>query len=90
MMQNSIIRTGRRLFALGLLVLLAACSLGQLGYDHADTIAYWWLNGYVEFDNSQRPWVRQRIDTLYAWHRHTQLKTYVPILTGRSVSSTIM
>ncbi|HEX7645706.1 MAG TPA: DUF6279 family lipoprotein [Burkholderiaceae bacterium] len=80
MMQNSIIRHGWRLFALGLVLLLASCSLGRLGYNNADTIVYWWLNGYVDFDTGERPWVRQRIDALHAWHRHTQLKTYVPIL----------
>lgn len=72
-----------RLFVLCLLAaVLAACSLGRVGYDHGDTIVYWWLNGYVEFDNNERPWVRQRIDTLFAWHRHTQLKTYVPFFTA--------
>ncbi len=86
-MQNSIMplfcsTRHLRLLAVALLLgLLAACSLGRLGYDNGDTIAYWWLNGYLDFDTSQRPWVRQRIDTLFAWHRHTQLRTYVPILT---------
>jgi hypothetical protein len=82
MMQNSIIRNCWRLFALGLVVLLSACSLGRLGYNNADTITYWWLNGYVDFDPSQGHWARQRVDALYAWHRQTQLKTYVPILTN--------
>ncbi len=83
MMQNSIMPSRRHLhlFCAGLLLLLlAACSLGRIGYNNGDTVVYWWLNGYVDFDTSQRPWVRQRIDTLFAWHRHTQLKTYLPIL----------
>ena len=88
MMQNSImplfwslryIRNLRLLVAASLLLLLASCSLGRVGYNNGDTIVYWWLNGYVDLDTSQRPWVRQRIDTLLAWHRRTQLKTYIPI-----------
>jgi len=71
----------RLLCVLLLLALLASCSLGRIGYDHGDTIVYWWLNGYVDLDTSQRPWVRQRIDTLFAWHRRTQLKTYFPLFT---------
>ncbi|HEY8024904.1 MAG TPA: DUF6279 family lipoprotein [Burkholderiaceae bacterium] len=59
---------------------LVACSLGRIGYNNGDTLVYWWLNGYVDFDSSQRPWVQQRIEGLHAWHRHTQLQTYVPLL----------
>jgi len=63
-----------------LALLLAACSLGRFGYNNGDTLIYWWLNGYVDFDSSERPWVQQRIATLMAWHRHSQLKTYIPVL----------
>lgn len=92
MMQNSImlpfcsrkrlrVRLNPRPYLVALLaLLLAACSLGRFGYDHGDTIVYWWLDGYAGFDTSQRPWVRQRIDTLFAWHRHTQLKRYIPVI----------
>ena len=45
-------------------------------------MTYWWLNGYVGFDASQKPWAKQRIDALFAWHRRTQLKHYVALLTG--------
>lgn len=80
MMQNSIIRRWRLWFALGGALLLAACSMGRLGYNNADTITYWWLNGYVDFDPGQGSWVKQRVDSFFAWNRQTQLKTYVPIL----------
>ena len=64
-----------------LVLALAGCSLARLGYSNGDTITYWWLDGYVGFDSSQKPWVRQRIDKLFEWHRRTQLKEYVKLLT---------
>ncbi|MBV8665966.1 MAG: hypothetical protein JO269_05710 [Burkholderiaceae bacterium] len=67
--------------ALCLLALsLAACSLARVGYDHGDTLLYWWLNGYAGFHGEQKPWVRQRIAGFMAWHRSTQLEDYVLLL----------
>lgn len=82
MMQNSIIRNCWRLFAVGLVLLLGACSMGRLGYNNADTITYWWLNGYVDFEPKQGNWAKQRVDAFFVWHRQTQLKTYIPILSN--------
>jgi len=65
-----------------LVLVLTACSLTRLGYSNGDIITYWWLNGYVGFDANQKPWVRQRIENLFAWHRQTQLKGYVTLLSG--------
>jgi hypothetical protein len=73
-------RAPRWLLPALLALLLAACSLGRFGYNNGDTLIYWWLNGYVDFDSGQRPWVKQRIDNLMSWHRHTQLKAYIPVL----------
>lgn len=61
--------------------LLAACSAVHLGYSHGETVAYWWLDGYVDFDSSQKPWVKQHINHLFAWHRKTQLEDYAQFLT---------
>lgn len=84
MMQNFITQPARA-FALRLSVfllacLLAACSAVRLGYASGDTVTYWWLNGYVDFTDAQKPWVRERIDTLFAWHRQTQLRDYARLL----------
>jgi len=54
--------------------------MARLGYSNGDTILYWWLDGYVGFDSGQRPWVQQRIEKLFAWHRRTQLKEYIALL----------
>ncbi|CDG85885.1 DUF6279 family lipoprotein [Janthinobacterium agaricidamnosum] len=63
-----------------LLALLAACSSLRLTYNHGDTILYWWLNAYVDIDSDQKGWVKKDIDNFFAWHRKTQLKDYVQVL----------
>ncbi len=54
--------------------------MARLGYSNGDTIAYWWLDGYVGFNNAQRPWVQQRIEAFFKWHRRNELKEYVKLL----------
>jgi hypothetical protein len=60
--------------------LLLGCSAARLGYSNGETISYWWLNNYVDFESDQTPWVKQRIAHLFAWHRKTQLHDYVKVL----------
>lgn len=61
--------------------LLGSCSTARLGYSNADTLAYWWLDGYVDFSSSQKTKVKQDIAQLLSWHRTTQLPLYVQALT---------
>lgn len=72
----------RRLFLVTLALLLAGCNSIRFGYDHGDTLLYWWLNGYVDFDADQKAWVKQDIDHLLRWHRQTQLRGYAQLLAG--------
>ncbi|HYD95035.1 MAG TPA: DUF6279 family lipoprotein [Noviherbaspirillum sp.] len=60
--------------------LLAGCSALRLGYANGDTVIYWWLNGYLDFTHEQKPWVRAHVDRLFEWHRRTQLRDYVQLL----------
>ncbi len=60
--------------------LLLACSAARLGYSNGETISYWWLDSYVDFDSSQKQWVKERIDKVFVWHRQTQLKEYVRLI----------
>ena len=80
MVQNFITRTQRTLWTRALICLLAvalaACSAARLGYSNGEFLSYWWLDGYVDFDAEQRPWVKHRIADLFAWHRSTQLQDY--------------
>lgn len=74
-------RLVRLLLVLVLLNLLGSCSTARLGYSNADTLAYWWLDGYVDFSSSQKAKVKQDIAQLLSWHRTTQLPLYVQALT---------
>lgn len=83
-MQNFIMQPYRAFYArvsIFLLVcLLAGCSALRIGYANGDTFVYWWLDGYVDFTDDQKPWVRAHIDRLFAWHRKTQLPAYAQYL----------
>ena len=79
-MHAAALRRATRLFLLGVMLALAACSSLQLAYNHGDTLLYWWLDGYVDLDSDQKPWVRQDIDQFFAWHRKTQLRDYAQVL----------
>ena len=74
-------RLVRLLLVLVLLNLLGSCSTARLGYSNADTLAYWWLDGYVDFSSAQKAKVKQDIAQLLSWHRTTQLPLYVQALT---------
>jgi len=72
---------GPRLVALALFaLLLAACSTIKLGYNHADTLLLHSLNRYVDLTAEQEQMVRQRVGSLMAWHRATQLPDYAAFL----------
>jgi hypothetical protein len=62
-------------------VLLGACSTVRIGYNHANSLVYWWLDGYIDFRPDQLPAVKRDIDSLLDWHRKTQLPQYVQFLT---------
>ncbi|HEY2187568.1 MAG TPA: DUF6279 family lipoprotein [Caldimonas sp.] len=63
-----------------LALVLGGCSMVKLGYGQADTIAFRWLDGYVDFDDAQSLRVRAALDDAFAWHRRTQLSDYVQLL----------
>jgi len=74
----SVFRTfGFRSLIIGaLFVLLGGCSAVRIGYGTAPDIAYWWLDGYVDLNDTQTPRVREAIRQWFAWHRRTQLPDY--------------
>ncbi|MDB5771110.1 MAG: hypothetical protein JWM42_1484 [Burkholderia sp.] len=65
-----------------LVCMLAACSALRLGYSNGESVVYWWLNGYVDIEAEQQPWVKKHIANLFAWHRKTQLNEYAKLLTN--------
>jgi hypothetical protein len=64
------------LFSL-LLVVLQGCSAIKLGYNKLDDLAYWWLDGFLDFNADQKPQVRADIQSMFAWHRSQQLGLYI-------------
>lgn len=65
---------------LALAALLGACSAIKLGYNNLDDVAYWWLDGYLDFTDAQAPRVREDIARIHLWHRHTELPRLADML----------
>ena len=69
------------------LVLLAAalssgCSSLRLAYNNAPQLAWWWLDGYADFNREQQPAARQAVDSFFDWHRRSQLPDYAAWLSS--------
>jgi hypothetical protein len=62
------------------LVLLAGCSAVRLVYNQGQTIAFWWLDGYFDFDAEQGVRAREALSDWFRWHRATQLPEYAGLL----------
>lgn len=59
---------------------LTGCSAVRFGYNQAPELAYWWLDGYADFDDAQTLRVREGLAQWFAWHRRTQLPDYAALL----------
>jgi hypothetical protein len=68
------------ILALALSLALSACSAIKLGYNTLPDLTYWWLDGYADFNDTQRPLVRSEITRLHAWHRETELPRIAELL----------
>jgi len=62
------------------LVLLTGCSAIRFAYNQAPELAYWWLDGYVDFSDQQGPAARAALVEWFRWHRATQLGDYAGLL----------
>ena len=63
-----------------LLALLAGCSALRLGYNQAPGLVGWWIDSYVDLDESQTPRLRDALRAWFRWHRGTQLADYAALL----------
>jgi hypothetical protein len=59
---------------------LAGCAAMKIGYNNADTLAIIQLNGYVDLTQDQELTVKERISSILAWHRSTQLRDYASFI----------
>lgn len=62
------------------LALVAGCSTWRFGYQQGPELAYWWLDRYVDFDDTQEPRAREAIVAWFKWHRSSQLPDYAALL----------
>lgn len=62
------------------LSLLAGCGALRLAYGNGPTLAWWWLDGYMDFSREQSPPVREAIGRWFDWHRGTQLPELAALL----------
>ena len=69
-----------RIISALLLVLMTGCSAVKLGYNNAPSLLYWWLDGYLDFNETQSIQVREDLTTLHVWHRSQALPSYADSL----------
>jgi len=65
---------------LALTTVLAACSAIKAVYSQAPDLAYWYLDGYMDFNGAQSLQVKAGLNKVQSWHRQTQLPVYIDIL----------
>ena len=80
MKSSDLTRLGGIILALTLALVLAGCTALRLGYTNLPNLAYWWLDGYVDFSDEQSPLVRDELARLHAWHRQQELPQVVDLL----------
>lgn len=69
----------RSLLLLVLCSLLTACGAIKLTYNNADSLIYFWLDGYVDVTVDQKVRVKDELLALQQWHRKTQLPTFITL-----------
>ncbi len=72
-----------RIIGVLLLVLtlgMGGCSAIRLAYANGPQLAWWWVDGYLDFSREQAVGVRKAIDRWFDWHRPSQLPEYVALL----------
>jgi hypothetical protein len=52
----------------------------RLGYNTAPTLAYWWLDGYFDFDGEQSLRIRADLQAVQDWHRKEELPQLIQTL----------
>ena len=70
----------RMVLAISALFLLQACSAIKLAYNNAPEFGYWWLDGYVDFNESQTLKARAELARLQQWHRTDELPKIAELL----------
>ena len=61
-------------------LILTGCSAVRLGYNKLPEIASWWLDGYIDFSDTQGPQAKVALQKLQAWHRKEELPAIAELL----------
>jgi hypothetical protein len=62
------------------LATLSGCVALRVAYNNGPQLAWWRLDGYLDFNREQTPAAKQAIDRFFDWHRSTQLGSYAAFL----------
>ncbi|QOJ22635.1 MAG: hypothetical protein HRU78_02405 [Gammaproteobacteria bacterium] len=75
-MPHALRKSLTRIALIAALLLFSGCSMLRLSYDNGPQLAWWWLDGYVDFSREQAPHAKHAIHQWFGWHRATQLPEY--------------
>ncbi len=71
-----------------LATLLSGCGAVRFAYGQGPDLAYWWLDGYADFNEAQTPRARDALGAWFQWHRATQLPDYAQFLVRLQAQAT--
>lgn len=54
-------------------LLLGGCGTARIAYGNAPSLAFWWLDGYLDFESDQAAIVRSGLQRVHDWHRKEEL-----------------
>ena len=63
-------------------LVLAACSVSRLAYLNAPPLAMWYIGGYVDLNDTQKAFVKDRLARAISWHRQAELPQYQRSIEG--------
>ncbi len=69
---------GATLVATSLLV--AGCNTIKLAYDALPSLSYFWVDSYLDLDDTQTPKVKEELAALHQWHRRNELPVLADML----------
>ncbi|MDO8280563.1 MAG: DUF6279 family lipoprotein [Burkholderiaceae bacterium] len=63
-----------------MLFLLQGCSAIKIAYNTAPEFGHWWVDGYVDLNDTQSQRVREELAQFQQWHRRSEMPTYAATL----------
>lgn len=76
MMKQFLLRRSVAIATITLVLSVGGCSVVQTSYNQGAHLAWWWLDGYMDFNWEQTPHAKHAIGQWFDWHRQDQLPAY--------------